>query len=79
MPGKKHILVMRFSSMGDVAMTVPVLKALLAQNPDVQITYVSRPQFAAFFLPTFPAWLFLLPTLIMLTRDLPVSPHCIVG
>jgi len=49
MPGKKHILVMRFSSMGDVAMTVPVVKALLAQNPDVQITYVSRPQFAPFF------------------------------
>lgn len=49
MPGKKHILVMRFSSMGDVAMTVPVVKALLAQNPELQITYVSRPQFAGFF------------------------------
>jgi len=49
MPGKKHILVMRFSSMGDVAMTVPVVKALLAQNPHVQITYVSRSQFAPFF------------------------------
>lgn len=49
MPQPKHILVTRFSSMGDVAMTVPVVKALLAQNPDVQITYISRPQFAAFF------------------------------
>lgn len=49
MPGKKHILVMRFSSMGDVAMTVPVIKALLVQNPELQITYVSRPQFAGFF------------------------------
>jgi len=49
MPGKKHILVMRFSSMGDVAMTVPVVRALLAQNPELQITYVSRPQFAGFF------------------------------
>ncbi len=49
MPGKEHILVMRFSSMGDVAMTVPVVKALLAQNPKLQITYVSRPQFAGFF------------------------------
>ncbi len=49
MPGKKHILVMRFSSMGDVAMTVPVVKALLVQNPELQITYVSRPQFAGFF------------------------------
>jgi ADP-heptose:LPS heptosyltransferase len=35
--------------MGDVAMTVPVLKALLDQNPDIEITYVSRPQFAGFF------------------------------
>lgn len=49
MPDKKHLLVMRFSSMGDVAMTVPVVKALLAQNPHIEITYVSRPQFADFF------------------------------
>lgn len=49
MPDKKYLLVMRFSSMGDVAMTVPVVKALLAQNPDMEITYVSPPQFAAFF------------------------------
>jgi ADP-heptose:LPS heptosyltransferase len=49
MPEKKHLLVTRFSSMGDVAMTVPAVKALLAQNPDVEITYVSRPQFAPFF------------------------------
>jgi ADP-heptose:LPS heptosyltransferase len=40
---------MRFSSMGDVAMTVPVLKALLDQNPQVTVTYVSRPAFAEFF------------------------------
>ncbi|MDB5125353.1 MAG: hypothetical protein JWP94_3482 [Mucilaginibacter sp.] len=49
MTGIKHILVIRFSAMGDVAMTVPVIKALLAQNPEVQVTYVSRPAFAAFF------------------------------
>jgi len=49
MPEPKHILVLRFSSMGDVAMTVPVVKALLDQNPDLQITYISRPQFADFF------------------------------
>jgi ADP-heptose:LPS heptosyltransferase len=49
MPEPKHILVSRFSSMGDVAMTVPVLKSLLDQNPDIEITYISRPQFAAFF------------------------------
>jgi ADP-heptose:LPS heptosyltransferase len=49
MPDKKHILVMRFSSMGDVAMTVPVVKVLLSQNPDITVTYVSRPLFAPFF------------------------------
>ncbi len=49
MPEPKHILVSRFSSMGDVAMTAPVIKALLDQHPDIEITYVSRPQFAGFF------------------------------
>jgi ADP-heptose:LPS heptosyltransferase len=49
MTGIKHILVIRFSAMGDVAMTVPVIKTLLEQNPETQVTYVSRPAFAAFF------------------------------
>jgi ADP-heptose:LPS heptosyltransferase len=49
MAGSKHILVTRFSSMGDVAMTVPVIKALLDQNPEVTVTFVSRPGFADFF------------------------------
>jgi ADP-heptose:LPS heptosyltransferase len=40
---------MRFSSMGDVAMTVPVIKAVLNQNPELSITFVSRPVFAEFF------------------------------
>ena len=35
--------------MGDVAMTVPVLRAVVAQNPDVRITVVSRPFFKPFF------------------------------
>ena len=52
MPEPKHLLVLRFSSMGDVAMTVPVVKALLEQNPELQVTFVSRPQFAGFF-PTY--------------------------
>ena len=50
MKSNKHLLVMRFSSMGDVAMTVPVIKALLDQNPEVTVTYVSRPAFAEFFM-----------------------------
>jgi ADP-heptose:LPS heptosyltransferase len=35
--------------MGDVAMTVPVLKALVLQNPKVKLTVVSRPFFKPFF------------------------------
>lgn len=44
-----HILVIRFSAMGDVAMTVPVLKNTLDQHPHVHITVVSN----AFFAPLF--------------------------
>jgi len=40
---------MRLSAMGDVAMTVPVLRALVHQYPEVQITVISRPFFASFF------------------------------
>jgi ADP-heptose:LPS heptosyltransferase len=35
--------------MGDVAMTVPVLRALVLKHPDVKITMVSRPFFQSFF------------------------------
>ncbi|MEO5778125.1 MAG: glycosyltransferase family 9 protein [Flavobacterium sp.] len=35
--------------MGDVAMTVPVIRAFVAQNPNVKITVVSRPFFKPFF------------------------------
>lgn len=39
----RHILVMRFSALGDIAMTVPVIKNLLQQNPSLQVTFVSTP------------------------------------
>lgn len=45
----KRLLVFRFSAMGDVAMTVPVLYALVKQYPDLQITIVSREAFRPFF------------------------------
>ena len=45
----KHIAIIRLSAMGDVAMTVPVIKAYVTQNPDVKITVVSRPFFKPFF------------------------------
>jgi ADP-heptose:LPS heptosyltransferase len=40
---------MRLSAMGDVAMTVPVLRAFVNQHPQVKITVVSRPFFKPFF------------------------------
>ena len=39
---KEHILVIRFSAMGDVAMVVPVVWSLATQYPDVRITVLSR-------------------------------------
>jgi ADP-heptose:LPS heptosyltransferase len=40
---------MRLSAMGDVAMTVPVLRALAQQNPELKITVISRPFFKPLF------------------------------
>ena len=45
----KHIAVIRLSAMGDVAMTLPVILALVKQHPNVKITMVSRPFFKPFF------------------------------
>lgn len=39
----QHIAVMRLSAMGDVAMTVPVLRVLRERYPDVRLTVVSVP------------------------------------
>ena len=49
MSAATHILVIRFSAMGDVAMTVPVLRALTSQHPQVKITVVTRAFFKPFF------------------------------
>ncbi len=40
---------MRLSAMGDVAMTVPVVRAFILQNPETKITVISRPFFKPFF------------------------------
>lgn len=45
----KHIVVIRLSAMGDVAMTVPILRALIEQYPQLKITVLTR----AFFFPFF--------------------------
>ena len=48
MPQK--ILVLRFSALGDVALTVPVLKAFLDANKDVSIVMASEKQCAGLFI-----------------------------
>jgi len=40
---------MRLSAMGDVAMTVPVVRAFVQQNPAIKVTVISRPFFKPFF------------------------------
>jgi ADP-heptose:LPS heptosyltransferase len=49
MSRKKHLLVIRLSAMGDVAMIVPVISALVHQYPNVRVTVLTR----AFFKPLF--------------------------
>ncbi len=46
---QQHIAVIRLSAMGDVAMTVPVLRAFVNQNTEIKITVISRPFFKPFF------------------------------
>lgn len=44
-----RILAYRFSAFGDVAMTAPVFREFLEQNPEVEIIMVSRSNFEALF------------------------------
>ncbi len=57
-----RLLALRFSAMGDVALTLPALRAVLAAHPSLQITLVTRPLFAAFYSG--------LPRLTLVTPDL---------
>ena len=45
----EHILIIRFSAIGDVAMTVPVVYSLATQYPNIRITVLSKPFAKAFF------------------------------
>ncbi len=45
----KRILAYRFSAFGDVAMTAPVLREFLAQNPEVELVMVSKSGFSDIF------------------------------
>ncbi len=46
----RSILLCRFSALGDVAMTVPVVYSACAANPDCDFYYVTRPVAAGFML-----------------------------
>lgn len=45
-----HILVLRLSALGDVAMTLPVVYSAAAAYPDVRFTVVTRPFFSRLFI-----------------------------
>lgn len=45
----KKLLIIRFSALGDVALLVPVVRALATQNPDLQITLLSQQRMADLF------------------------------
>ena len=68
----EHILVIRFSAMGDVAMTVPVVWALAQQYPHVRITVLSRP-FARVFYEN------LAPNVNFMAADLKKEYHGVSG
>ncbi len=44
-----RLLVIRTSAMGDVALTTPVLKGMREQYPGVELTFMTRQEFAPFF------------------------------
>lgn len=46
---KEHILIIRFSAIGDVAMAVPVVYSLATQYPEIRITVLSRGYARSFF------------------------------
>ena len=46
---KPHLLLLRFSALGDVAMTVPIIRCLYKSHSDLKITFVSRPYFEPIF------------------------------
>ena len=45
----KNILVIRFTALGDVALTVPVIESLAESHPQYNITVITQPQFAPLF------------------------------
>lgn len=48
-PKYKNVLLIRFSAIGDVAMTVPVIHSVAQAYPDVHFTVLSNQRFAPFY------------------------------
>ncbi|MBR6121746.1 MAG: glycosyltransferase family 9 protein [Prevotella sp.] len=46
---RNHLLIIRFSALGDVTMMVPIVWALAQQYPDLRITVLSRPMMRPLF------------------------------
>ena len=69
---KEHILVIRFSALGDVAMMVPVVWSLAQQYPDIRITMLSRSYARVLFDD-------LAPNVSFMEADLKVEYHGIRG
>lgn len=49
MKSQTHILVIRLSAMGDVAMLVPVLRVLVSRYPEIKVTILTKPFFKPLF------------------------------
>lgn len=49
MPKPTHILIIRLSAMGDVAMTVPVLRVVAQTYPNIALTILTKPYFIPLF------------------------------
>jgi ADP-heptose:LPS heptosyltransferase len=46
---KKHILLFRFSAIGDIAIAAPLVRAYATANPDIRFTMVSQPMMEPLF------------------------------
>jgi len=47
--GEKHILLFRFSAIGDIAIAAPLVRAYAKANPDILFTMVSQPMMRALY------------------------------
>ena len=46
---KRKVLIIRFSALGDVAMTIPVVYSLAKQNPETEFVFLSKPALRKLF------------------------------